>query len=203
MTVDGEAIELPPESYEPLETGDGEFEIVVTTDGRELTRETVVIPDGRDIALYNVLGAAWVFGETVWYTRYGGPEGDRNWELYAFEAFHDIDEERVHYEFRQPPDSVSTSSESSRVYYRVVGVAEGSQWNWRYTLSEARRQNLASYEPATRCPTRTSAGPLAGVHQQRRVSFLQALHQPRRMVRRSLEQVGRAVVELNAHGAVL
>ena len=58
VDVDGETLTLDPESYESIVTGRGTFEVMVNTDGRELARETIEIPKGRDIALYNVLGAA-------------------------------------------------------------------------------------------------------------------------------------------------
>ncbi|MFT6398427.1 MAG: hypothetical protein ACJAYU_003185 [Bradymonadia bacterium] len=138
VSVDGEAVELAPESYESLSTGRGTFDVVVTTGGREIESETIVIPKDRDIALFNVLGAGWVSGETVWYTQYAAQPGDRDVQLYVYESFHDIERETVQYAFRPTPDSVSISSGSNRATVRWVGV--GQNWNWRHTLSVAQAQ---------------------------------------------------------------
>lgn len=127
VSVDGQPVELQPESWQMVPAGSGEHDIVVTSGGRELGRETVDV-DG-EMAVYNVLGAAWVFGDTIWY----GGSGDRGWELYAFDTFHDIDEETVHLRFRPVPNS--TSSSTGVATYRYVGV--GAQWGWRYTLAQA------------------------------------------------------------------
>lgn len=138
VSVDGESVDLAPESYESVVTGRGTFEVVVTTEGREIERETIVIPKERDIALFNVLGAAWVFGETVWYTQYGAQPGDRDVQIYTYQSFHDIERDRVQYAFRPTPESLSISSGNNRATVGWVGV--GQNWNWRHTLSTAQAQ---------------------------------------------------------------
>ena len=85
-----------------------------------------------------------MISETVWYTQYAAPAGDRNWEAYVLDTFHDIEDETVHYAFRPTPESVSISSNSNRATVRWVGV--GQNWNWRHTLSTARGQQLAGVD---------------------------------------------------------
>lgn len=144
VEVDGEAIELAAAGYDSIVTGRGDFDIVVRSDDGELASETITIPKGRDVALYNVLGAAWVTSETVWYTQYGASGGDRNWAVYAVDTFHDIEDETVHYAFRETPNSVTISSSSNRATVRWLGV--GQHWTWRHTLSTARAQGLAGVD---------------------------------------------------------
>lgn len=139
VMVDDVRVDLQPESWHPMEIGGGDCEVVVSTAAGEISRETIDVDGGNVMAVYNVLGAAWVFGDTIWY----GGSGDRNWELYAFQTFHDIDEERVQLRFRGVPNS--TSSSSGVATYRFVGV--GQQWGWQYTVSEA-HQRLPAAEAA-------------------------------------------------------
>lgn len=144
VVVGGETVELAAASYESVVTGSGEFDVVVSSDAGELASETITIPKGRDVALYNVLGAAWVSAETVWYTQYGASGGDNNPAVYAVDTFHDIEDETVHYAFQDAPNSVTISSDSNRATVRWLGV--GESWTWRHTLNTARAQGMAGVD---------------------------------------------------------
>ncbi len=166
VQVDGQTLALEAQTWEMIEPGGGEYEIIVTSGGRELSRERVTIDGDHVMAVYNVLGAARVVG--VWYTQYGGPAGERNWELYAYDTFHDIDEEKVHLRFRPIPNSASVSGDSSRAYMRFVGATNSGDWSWRRTLAEARTRRtpdqLAEFEAALRdaMPEQFGGGGAAG-----------------------------------------
>ncbi len=143
VAVGGGEVHLEPASYQSIELDRGEYQITVTGPAGEIASEDIEIKEDRELAVYNILGAAWVYGENIYYTQYGAPGGDSEWQLYAFEAFHDIPEE-VHYAFTDIPSSVSVSGENNVAWIRYVGIGEGQAWDWQATLNECRRQGLNS-----------------------------------------------------------
>lgn len=139
VTVGDQTVHLRPSTHDFLvEVPVGENEVVVKTDGGQtLSTETIELTRGRVMALYNVLGAAYVFHRKFWYG-YGFEKEDQDYRLYVDDAFHDIAYERVQLIFEMPPERVSTKLGSSDVYLRFVGLPD-SAWDWRATVEELRR----------------------------------------------------------------
>ena len=139
IEADGQTVHLPANSRDFIvDLPAGESEVVVRTeDGRTLATDTIEMTRGRAMAIYNVLGAAFVLHRKIWYG-FGFQNEDPDYRLYVDDAFHDLEFERVQLIFEAPPERVTSRLGSGDVYLRYVGFPEG-EWDWKATVAELRR----------------------------------------------------------------
>jgi tetratricopeptide (TPR) repeat protein len=128
----GTKLTLPPGVHAMREVEVGKARVRATApDGRVLEELELAIPRSTDLVVYNPLGAAPLFVESVTYVSSGATPPDREtYTLAAGKPFFARDD--VDYLFRDPPKKIETNSSSGKTLRWRAGVLEGG---WRMSLA--------------------------------------------------------------------
>jgi hypothetical protein len=101
----------------------GTQRVEVRSQGNLIDQDSIEVPRGYDAVVYNVLGAAGVYLETVVYSEKAADNSEQQGQLFCGHKSIAIDD--VDYAFRDPPASLSMEKGSKPVAKKHMGVLTG------------------------------------------------------------------------------